>query len=123
MDALLQQLKDSFLSGDLFQSIKENFVIVYEVKSLLKKLNILIAPYAIFIFILEFRPLLDQITQYLQNKSDVEANMTSQDSVCSNEWYLDVESWSRVEELEAKINNTASYVIDILKWKQHIQEL
>lgn len=49
--------------------------------------------------------------------------MTPQDSVCSNEWYLDVESWSRVEELEAKINNTASYVVDILKWKQHIQEL
>lgn len=89
VDALLRLLKDKLLNGYLFKEIQEKFVIVYGIKSFLKKLNI---PRVVVSFILEFRPLLDKITQNLQKKNEVKAKLTSQASVNSKQWALDVES-------------------------------
>lgn len=120
VDALLRLLKDKLLNGYLFKEIQEKFVIVYEIKSFLKKLNV---PRVVVSFILEFRPLLDKISQDLQKKNEFKAKLTSQASVHSKQWALDVESRDRVEELETEIKKTASYDANILKWKQQIEEL
>lgn len=68
VEARFQQLKYKLLKGYSFQAIEDNFVIVYGIKSLVKKLNLPIAPHVVVGFILEFEPLLDQITQDLQKK-------------------------------------------------------
>lgn len=66
--ALVQQLKAKVFDTELFQTLKENHVVVYDINTLLNQLNSLDSPNAIVGFILEFKPFLDKTTQNIKMK-------------------------------------------------------
>lgn len=68
--AMVQQLKAKVFDVDLLQTIKDDHVISYEIKNLLKYLNNPYLPNSTFNLILEFESFLDQIAQNIKMKKE-----------------------------------------------------
>lgn len=63
-------MKTKIVDMDLYQTIKDNPAIIYEIKALLKQLNNPDSPNSIVVFIIEFEPFLEQPIQNIKIKKE-----------------------------------------------------
>lgn len=77
VDQILKQLKARHGGANLFEALEKDFTYGYEIKTLLKKLDIPDSPGEVVDFLVTFEPFFDHIITDFQRKHDAKTNMTS----------------------------------------------
>lgn len=100
VNEFLQQLKAKHGEVNLFKALGNDFIYVYGIKSLLKKLDIPDALSEVVDFVVAFEPLFDQIFADFQRKHDAQTKMAPKIDARSKEWNLANESDNCAAQLE-----------------------
>lgn len=112
---------------DLFYTIEDNHIIVYEIKALLKQLNNSDSHDSIANFILEFKPFLEKTAQNIKMKKEFVNRLKLQTDVISQQWDLVTQSQGWINEFEAKVkedkDQVATHNASILSWTKQVNEL
>lgn len=114
-------MKANIIDVDLFHTIKDNPTIIYEIKTLLKKVNNPKTPDYIAGFILDFEPFLEQTAKNVRLKKEFACRLDQQTNVISQQWDLVVQFEGQITKLETKSkeeikDRVATYNTNILNW-------
>lgn len=125
INGILQQLKTKLVEVNLFETLEQNFIQGYEIKSLLKKLDVPDTHSNVIIFVVAIGPLLDQIIVDFQIRHEAQTKMKLKENSQSKEWSLANEYNSRAEKLEdnhRKDDEDVAYLyVETMKWKKEIE--
>lgn len=112
---------------NIFEVLEKYFIYGYDIKALLKKLDVLDAPSEVVDFLVTFGPFFDHIIVDFQRKHDAKTNMISKANERSKEWNLDTEADQHAKQLEEKLRmeNEVIATLDakIFGWKKEIKAL
>lgn len=88
----LKQLNALVEDVNLFKVLENNFIYGYNIKTLIKKLDVPDAPTEVVDFLATFGPIFDQIWADLQSKHDTKTKMMPKETKRSKAWNLTSES-------------------------------
>lgn len=128
-DALIRDLRAHILEVDLFGAIEADHVLAFKIKDLLHKLNIPESTDSLIGFIVEFEPLLDQISKDIQKKKSIVENKERELDLLKTESAAVESAEGEISTLEHSIQATArcqevaDYDALISEYQKQIKEL